>query len=149
MILPAILASISAIVLWIAAFNVSGRKREREIQTKRGVQDASAFASLFHTPSERFIAEKLYPYLQLQTFTKKFSFRETDLLWIPPLRFVEDDLWDDLQAGFWDEIGLGLTAEASGFAESIISVSTVGELVRAVAKIYSNRYSVDGVHSER
>ena len=137
----ALLTGVTALAIWIAIHNVQGRRRERELTSRRGEQTAADFAALFESPSERFIAAKLFPYLQLGTFTRRFAFRRDDSLWGPPLNFVKDDVEDNLRLGFWDELELGLTAEDSGIAESLfLSSSTVSELVAAIASIYTTRY---------
>ena len=138
----------SAFVAWITVINVRGRKRERQMQTERGAQTAANFASLFDSPTERFIAEKLFSYLQIATFTKQFSFRRDDKLWEPPLRFVQDEFVDNLRFGFWDELELGLSAEDEAFATRFLSARTVGELVHAIATIYSDRHGSVETHSE-
>ena len=137
---PAILVGLGALATWIVVFNVRGRRRERSIRKERGVQTACDFAVLFDTPTQRFIAEKLFPYLQKGTFSKDFSFCKDDKLWSPPLALVPDDLEDNLRLGFWDELDLGLTAEDQGFSRSVLSVATVGELVERISAIYEERY---------
>lgn len=136
-----ILAAVGVVVIYVAAFNRRGRKHERQIRLQRGVQTAGDFAALFHAPIEQYIAEKLFSYLQMGTFTKQFSFSRDDKLWEPPLSFVKDDMEDNLQLGFWDELDLGLTAEDGKFRDQYLSARTVGELVQIIASIYSSRYS--------
>jgi|SRR5215472_2052823 len=137
---PAILVGLGALVAWITVFNVRGRERERLIRNERGVQSASGFAALFNTPTQKFIAEKLFTYLQLGTFTREFAFSKDDRLWSAPLAFVQDDLEDNLRQGFWDDIGFGVTAEDHGFSRGVLSVETVGDLVERISAIYEERY---------
>jgi hypothetical protein len=53
---------------------------------------------------------------------------------------VKDDVEDNLQLGFWDELDLGLTAEDPDFGHQYLSEETVGDLVQTIAAIYSNQY---------
>jgi len=138
----------SAVVAGITIFNVRGRRRERKMQAERGAQTAADFASLFDTATERFIAGKLFPYLQMSTFTKQFSFRLDDKLWEPPLQFVKDDVEDNLHLGFWDDLELGLSAEHDGFGAQVLSARTIGDLVHTIAAIYRDRYGAERVSSE-
>lgn len=139
--LPVSLASAVAVVVWITIHNVLGRRRERELTARRGEQSVADFAALFDSPSERFIAEKLFRYLQMSTFTRHFAFRRNDALWGPPLSFIRDDVEDNLRLGFWDELELGLTAEDPQFARSLFSsATTVGQLVEATTRLYTRRY---------
>jgi hypothetical protein len=141
MILPIAMVSAGALVGWTIAWNISRRRRERQVLNERRAQTATDFALLFDTPTQRHVAEKLFRYLQMGTFTRQFSFRAEDHLWHSPLRFVQDDLEDNLRLGFWDELDLGLTSETSDFATSLLSsVETVGDLVNRIVTIYEDRY---------
>lgn len=134
-----ILVGAAALTIWIVQHNVRGRKRERE----RGPQTASEFALLYEAPTERFVAEKIHPYLQMSTFTRQVRLQKDDLLWESPLNFVQDDVEDNLRIGFWDELSLGLSAERVDFAPPIFAgVRTVGDLVSAIAAIYEAKYGV-------
>jgi hypothetical protein len=133
--------AVAALVVWTTVFNIRGRRREREIVLQRGGQTASDFAALFEDVKQQRVAEKLFPYLQRETFTRHFSFSKDDLLWKPPLGFTPDDLDSDLNEGFWAELGLGLALATDAEAKQVFSSQTVGELVAAITNIYSSRYS--------
>jgi hypothetical protein len=135
--------AVGTFVVWLILFNRRGRRREREQAKQRGSQSATDFALLFNTPTQCFIAEKLFPYLQMGTFSHQVSFRKDDRLWEPPLSFVRDQVADNLGLGFWDEIDLGLTAEGSSLGDVLAaSVATVGELVEAISALYAERHGL-------
>lgn len=136
--IAAIFIGVVALTTWIVVINIRGRRRERLVREQRGVQSAQDFAALFKTPTQRFIAERLFPYLQMATFTKQFSFSKDDRLWAAPLAFVQDDFEDNLE-GFWHQLDLGLTAEGQEFSQNIFSAETVGELVERIGSIYEGR----------
>ena len=137
----AVLVSAGALTAWIVQYKSLRRRREELRSAQRGYQTASSFAALFHTPTERFVAEKIFNYLQLETITGQFSFQKDDLLWDAPLSFAKDDLVGSLRFGFWHQLNLGLSAELYGFASQIMSrVKTVGELVCEISCLYEQRY---------
>jgi len=125
---------------WTFAFNIRGRRREREIVLERGEQTAADFAALFPDLEQQQVAEKLFAYLQRGTFTRHFSFRKDDFLWKPPLEFVPDDLDADLNEGFWAELGVGLALANDAERRSVFSAQTVAELVAAITNLYRSRH---------
>jgi hypothetical protein len=132
--------AVAAFGVWTLAFNIRGRRREREIVLERGKQTASDFAALFPDLEQQQVAEKLFAYLQRGTFTRHFSFRKDDFLWKPPLEFVPDNLEDDLNEGFWAELGVGLALANDEEKRSVFSSQTVAELVAAITNLYSSRH---------
>ena len=60
--IPAILVGVVALAPWMAVFKIRGRRLERLLQRNRAVPSAQTFAAMFGTPTQRFIAERSFPY---------------------------------------------------------------------------------------
>jgi hypothetical protein len=135
-ILIAALLGIGALVVWTVVFNARGREYEREVVRERGRQSPTDFGGLFASDTERLFAEKLFSYLQMETFTRDFAFRADDELWNPPLRFDRDDLAEDL-GEFWDDLDLIVDTDTVG---AILASATVGDLVRGIARVYCDQH---------
>ena len=121
----------SAFVMATIWLNVRGRRRERHLLQIRGAQDAKSFAAMFAAEAEQAVATALYPRLQRITYTHAVPFTKDDTF--RALDFDAEDLLDEVMAIFGD---LGSNTPTSReLSQELTGVSTVGELVAALARL--------------
>jgi len=143
-----IAGGVSAFVGYTVLLNVRGRKAERALAKARGTQDATSFAEMFPTDTERVIARMLYPRLEKLTFTRELPLSKEDRLFSTPysssilsddvaahrLNFDDEDLWDELIAILAE---LRCDTPEIVIADELQGVETIGQLVTALAKVTS------------
>jgi len=127
---------VAGLVSWYFMVERASQQRGRielALREQRGVQTAEEFARLFENESERRIAEKLYPELQLLTVTRTVPLRPSDLLF-QELRVDDEDLVDAIEQAL-AKLGRKKPNRQEWVQAGCEKISTVGELVSAACRL--------------
>lgn len=142
-----ILAGVGIVAALVGGYLLVERPRknreriELALLKRRGPQTASAFALLFDNESERRVAEKLHPELQMLTVTKTVPLRPDDLL-CRGLRIDDEELVYAVDKALV-ECGCKKPNTREWSVAFNQKVSTVGELVRASSRLLTTPHEAN------